>query len=512
MSKKVPLKNNFAVDHPNLVVLWHPTKNGDLTPLQFRSGSAKKVWWQCLAAHEYPRTPHDQVKFKGRCPICSGYRIVLSNSFLGRHPDLAKLWHPTKNGSLDLSRLAPGSEATCWWTCSEGHEYSREPVNQVKANGRCPICSTLAFKYPDIAKMWHGEKNGSLTPRDVGPASQFLIWWVCSTGHEFERTPHNHVKYAGRCPFCSGKRVRPDTCLAAIYPAIAEQWHSARNVDLTPFDVLPKSNKRAWWICPKGHEYDMLIAHRSAGLGCPYCRGLKASPDDNLEVRFPDLAKQWHPTKNGDVLPSDVRHGSTRRVWWLCSYGHSYESAVYNRSNGCGCPYCSPKTSKMEIFVYSEIAYIFPQAMWRSKIDGIEADILIPNLKVVIEVDGAYWHSKKIEADMAKTQRLQKLGFFVFRARGNGLPLLSDRDVTFQEGKRELSVITELLRLIAGYAALTKREKTRLQRYCDHGIQKNDHLYEKMLNAVNDPSIASPVSPEKYLMESGSQYNLSLGL
>jgi hypothetical protein len=55
----------------------------------------------------------------------------------------------------------------------------------------------------------------------------------------------------------------------------------------------------------------------------------------------PDLARQWHPTKNEKLTPRKVCPGAHRKVWWKCDYGHSWKSTVLNRSNGNGCPYCA---------------------------------------------------------------------------------------------------------------------------------------------------------------------------
>ena len=38
---------------------------------------------------------------------------------------------------------------------------------------------------------------------------------------------------------------------------------------------------------------------------------------------YPDLVKEWHPTKNGDLTPNDFTHGSGKKVWWLCPKGLS---------------------------------------------------------------------------------------------------------------------------------------------------------------------------------------------
>ena len=61
---------------------------------------------------------------------------------------------------------------------------------------------------------------------------------------------------------------------------------------------------------------------------------------------YPDLVKEWHPTKNGELTPDDFTHGTHKKVWWLCPIGHSYESVVQKRTgNNSGCPYCAGQKS-----------------------------------------------------------------------------------------------------------------------------------------------------------------------
>jgi hypothetical protein len=55
----------------------------------------------------------------------------------------------------------------------------------------------------------------------------------------------------------------------------------------------------------------------------------------------PKLVKEWDYEKNGSLRPEDCTGGSNKIVWWLCSKGHSWSAAIYSRSAGNGCPYCS---------------------------------------------------------------------------------------------------------------------------------------------------------------------------
>src|SRR6266851_5304847 len=60
-----------------------------------------------------------------------------------------------------------------------------------------------------------------------------------------------------------------------------------------------------------------------------------------LSVTHPQLAAEWHPTKNGELRAENVTAGSSRKVWWQCQAGHEWLATLNNRTNGRGCPYCS---------------------------------------------------------------------------------------------------------------------------------------------------------------------------
>ena len=131
------------------------------------------------------------------------------------------------------------------------------------------------------------------------------------------------------------------------YPELVKEWHPTKNGDLTPSNFTHGSGKKVWWKCPKGHDYDSVISSRTRQnkpKGCRYCSGRSPTKENNLLVLFSDVAKEWHPTKNKDLTPSDFTRGSKEKVWWLCPKGHDYESIIYDRTRKdrpTGCPYCS---------------------------------------------------------------------------------------------------------------------------------------------------------------------------
>lgn len=198
-------------------------------------------------------------------------------------PALAAEWHPTRNEDLLPDNITVNSNIRAWWICHKGHEWEAEVAKRSGGNN-CPYCSgkkvcndnSLATLNPEISKEWHFIKNGNLTPDKVTEHSNRKVWWKCKKEHEWEAKVSDRTRGNG-CPYCSGRKVSKDNSLKTLKPALAAEWHSIMNGDLTPNDVTPGSNEKAWWICEKGHEWEAKINNRNNGKNCPYCAGKKAS-------------------------------------------------------------------------------------------------------------------------------------------------------------------------------------------------------------------------------------------
>ena len=101
------------------------------------------------------------------------------------------------------------------------------------------------------------------------------------------------------------------------------------------------SNKKVWWVCDAGHEWQAAVSSRRM-CGCPYCSNQKILAGYNdLESLRPDIAKEWDYSKNR-LKPSNYGKNSTYKAWWICPNGHSYVASIHNRVNGnTACPYCA---------------------------------------------------------------------------------------------------------------------------------------------------------------------------
>jgi len=296
--------------------------------------------------------------------MCAGKRISVTNSLATKKPELAAEWHPFRNGSLTPESIVAGSHDAVWWKCdvADDHEWQNSPNRRSAGDreGGCPFCAgrkvsstnRLSEHFPDIAAQWHPTKNGTVLPSDVTAGTDDIFWWKCDVAddHEWKARVEPRTRRGDGCPFCAGQKVSVSNSLPALYPDVAAQWHPTLNGSLKPEGFTAGSSKKVWWKCDVAddHEWECIIFDRTMGngSGCPCCGGEKASVTNSLASLSPELSKEWHPTKNGDLTPDGIPNGSGKRVWWACPVApdHVWSTILATRSiAGTGCPFCAGK-------------------------------------------------------------------------------------------------------------------------------------------------------------------------
>ena len=201
--------------------------------------------------------------------------------------------------------------------------------------------------YPDVLKQWDYEKNGSVDPLTVPSKSNKQYYWICEKGHEsYICSVEKKVGRLFGCPICSNhKIVNGINDFQSKHPELMDDWYWELNDNekIIPSKLGPVSSHLAWWKCQKcGGVWKASISNRvRMHSGCPYCANLKVKKgyNDLLTLR-PELAEQWDYEKNGDLKPDEVVALSSRKIWWKCEKGHSWQ-ATPNQRVKTNCPYCS---------------------------------------------------------------------------------------------------------------------------------------------------------------------------
>lgn len=290
---------------------------------------------------------------------------------------------------------------------------------------------SLADANPEVASWWHPTKNGNMTPKDVAPRSHKRVWWLYpyddpNTGKHFDfewQATVDNTTESGRCPFLSNQVIWVGfNDLQTKNPVLAAEWHPTKNGDLTPKDVTVSCNKKVWWLVHYfdsrtqrnfDFEWQATVGSRNSGCGCPYIDGHDVWPGFNdLATRHPDIAQEWHPTKNKDLTPQKFTEYSGRKVWWMLNhfdertgktFCFEWEATIRDRVCGDGCPYLSGH----QIFVgFNDLETINPKlaAEW-----DYDKNVTSPSEYLAASHAQVWWkcgfgHSWKASIDRRHTQ------------------------------------------------------------------------------------------------------------
>ena len=315
-----------------------------------------------------------------------------------------------------------------------------------------PGYNDLATKHPDLAAEWHPTKNGNLTPDKVTYGSKKVVWWFLpyddpETGKhfDFEWEAPICVRIAEKgCPFLCGQAVWPGyNDLATNYPDLAAEWHPTKNSDLQPSGITCGSNQKVWWYFPYDDpetgkhfdfEWEAKVSNRVEGNGCPFLCGKAVWPGYNdLATKRPDLAAEWHPTKNGDLKPTGITYGSPQKVWWWFPYDDpetgryfdfEWEATVTSRAKGTGCPFLSGCAVWPG---YNDLATKCPDlaAEWHPAKNGA----LEPTGITCSSNQKVWWHFPYDDSETGRHFDFEWEATVTSRASGIGCPFLSGRAV-----------------------------------------------------------------------------------
>ena len=236
-----------------------------------------------------------------------------------------------------------------------GYKYFIEPKKLIGQNRRPKQFHNSNPHTIDNIKLWMIKNNINkieLLSKNYNN-SEKLILKCLECGEEFERNWSDLQSYKINCPYCLGRILSNSNCLATINPKIASEWHYELNGNLTPYDITKSIRKKVWWQCPnnKDHVYDMSVDARNSGNNCPYCSSRRIDNTNNLQYKYPEIAKEWDCELN-KITPDKIFPNSNKKYYWICNKNknHKWKSSPNSRVAGDkGCPYCNKSNGEDKI-------------------------------------------------------------------------------------------------------------------------------------------------------------------
>lgn len=208
----------------------------------------------------------------------------------------------------------------------------------------------LLAESDDPAKeWWDHDRNDEKTFRTATLRATRTCHWVCPECQDsfsakvLDMTAGRHA-----CPTCSAIRraewekeyERWKSTPVADMPELAAAWADEGD----PRTVMVAGGGLRRLRCPAGH-HPRISPLTFLESGCPSCRGAETRKAQKywLADTLPEVASQWHPTRNGKLTAKDVVWDSKRTVWWLADCcGHEWQETPRSRDkyDRLRCPQC----------------------------------------------------------------------------------------------------------------------------------------------------------------------------
>jgi len=271
---------SISLLRPELQQQWNHVNNLHLGNIIIKPCCNLNVWWPCDQcpcglAHEWVARVADRERMHYRCPFCTNKRLCHHNALSTVAPSVAAYWDTARNG-LGPDQVTAHSSIKRHWHCQKcGYRWQAVVCSKVRGNSGCPKCSHQSqtkCKQPTLTESNHPvmlefdhdrNRKAGLDPDKLTLGSGIPVHWVCHKCprgqlHRFKASPNRRFGMGRNCPYCSSKKVCLCNSLQGCFPALAEEWDSAKN-GLEADQVIAQSHT----ISHKG----FLEGQRGAYLG-----------------------------------------------------------------------------------------------------------------------------------------------------------------------------------------------------------------------------------------------------
>lgn len=338
--------NDLATLFPMLEKEWDYSKN-DVLPTEIITGGKKKYWWVCEKGHSWEATIEKRKIGQG-CPYCKNRRLLVGyNDLATVNPKLASEWDFDKNDFTPKDIIA-GSNKSVWWVCEKGHSW-KAPLNvRLYSGSGCPKCSP-STSIPEISIYLALKKIFNFVEhKKIINKVEYDI---------FINDLNLAIEYDGE--FYHKDRRNQDLKKVELAKKLGFNFIRIYEVKgivaFTEFrlekDILyldSKITKNYSLLCQMVIDYIAKVNKIKLPLLDLTnieieAREYRKNKDivNSLEYKYPNIAKEWHPTKNGALKPSAFPMKSSYKAWWVCKNGHHWKKVIRQRTKTKkGCPYC----------------------------------------------------------------------------------------------------------------------------------------------------------------------------
>lgn len=285
-------------------------------------------------------------------------------------------------------------------TCPTHGDFEIIPASHLRGTG----CRGCQYDTPSVRKYdeeyvltkfkeTHGDRYDYSKFKYSGAKTKSTF--ICKIHGEFEQRPQNHMKGEG-CPKC-GKSIGRTLKTTTEFINEAKEVHGDL-YDYT-YTEYKGAEKDVVIECKLHGDFFQNAASHLKGSGCPKCSYIKRGEDRKLnkDILNETILNQcrvlgYTPDSLDDISSVDDKFKVTCNKHG--EFLTSYRGLIYNENK---CPKCSGVGSSLEDYLYN---YFKGRGLNvirndRGTLGGREIDLLFPDKKLGVEINGIIWHSTK---------------------------------------------------------------------------------------------------------------------
>ena len=364
-----------AADKLYILQEWDYEKNNQLhiTPKTIGFGSNRKVWWRCPNGHSYDMDISNRNEGSS-CPICSGRRLLPGyNDLASQYPDVALDWDYDNNDKKPNEVTQHSSKKAYWkchicgykWVATISHRTSKS-----RPSG-CPKCINHGMSRAEMCVY--------LSVKKYYPDAEYRKKLFGSEFDIFVPSINMAIEYDGEYFHNNAVKQSKDESKTLLTKENNVQFLRVKEVRNVGFDfqyddgvLLINVNRntnykeisRQVLIC-LNEQFDINIGiNVDDDIVQQAISQIKSQNYENsLLNKFPEVAKEWHPTKNGDLKPECLDAHAHVDAWWICSKcKNEFFKPIHRRTyihahSAGGCPYCC---GQKRLVGFNDFETLFP--------------------------------------------------------------------------------------------------------------------------------------------------------
>lgn len=345
---------SFALDY------WNYEKN-DFKPTDITYASSKIINFKCKLEHEWTKTAHSVYNDKYCfCPECSKKLKTSYNEtavyFYIKKVEPNSIWTYREKG-FELDIFIPNKNIGVEY---DGKAWHKNIKRDIKKNNLCKDNSITLYRIREVGcpKLNSSSVDIQLQSTNKKELASvihdfILNVWEINIDVDIDR---DNMKILGLYK----TRFEKNSIQDNNYKLLA-LWNYEKNFPLTPENISLGSNQKIWWKGKCNHEWQRSPNVQRISKGCPFCLNQELLEGFNdLETKFPKVAKKWDYEKNFPLTPKMVFPKSNKKMWWICNEGHSYCSSINSQTKGSKCNIC---LNKVILTGYNDFASNYPNLL-----------------------------------------------------------------------------------------------------------------------------------------------------